>query len=282
MSFEATEVVQGTCSAYRGGSGVNFMFLLLLIVGIIISYLPQYQRINQKRTSEGLSTSYLLLGSCSSIFTFTNIFLISTNARKCCFSGKLSLFDCMSSLVNLVQIGTQSACALLILVLLVLLTRHSVRQDKEEYSRIIGVSHIVIIHAVISTIEVIVGLSSKPSLSVGIASFNGLCSALLTMMKYVPQIYTTYKLKHTGTLSLHMMYIQTPGGVLFAMTIMMTKGSHWSSWISYLIACTLQGVLLSLGVYYEHFRNDGVTAELLERREIDRLVDDNRGQDDVI
>ncbi|KAI3404661.2 hypothetical protein KGF56_002557 [Candida oxycetoniae] len=79
-----------------------------------------------------------------------------------------------------------------------------------------------------------------------IANVNGLLSAALTIVKYVPQINTTYHLKHPGTLSIGMMCIQTPGGFVFAATLMFTKGSHWSSYVSYLVAAILQGTLLTL------------------------------------
>ena len=74
-----------------------------------------------------------------------------------------------------------------------------------------------------------------------------------------------------------MMCIQTPGGVLFTITLMLTKGSHWSSWISYMVAAILQGTLLGLCFYYEYYKNHGLTAELGERRAIDRIVDENVG-----
>lgn len=95
------------------------------------------------------------------------------------------------------------------------------------------------------------------------------------MMKYVPQITTTYRLKHPGTLSIGMMCIQTPGGFIFTMTLFFTKGSHWSSWVSYLVAALLQGTLLLLCIYYEYIRNEGITSEILERREIDRNIIQN-------
>lgn len=263
------------CSVFEGASTINFVFLLLITVGIIISYLPQYRRIYIKRTSEGLSTNFLLLGSSSSIFTVTNIILVSSRARHCCYVGALSFFDCVNSQLNLFQIGTQCTCAILILVFVLMLTRYSIKQDKEEYVRIVKVGKLVGLHAVVSMIQIAIGFIGRPKVLTTIANINGLLSALLTMMKYVPQIHTTYKLKHPGTLSIGMMCIQTPGGFVFTMTLFFTKGSHWSSWVSYCVAAVLQGTLLGLCIYYEYFRNDGVTAELLERQEVERYVHEN-------
>ena len=46
------------------------------------------------------------------------------------------------------------------------------------------------------------------------AGFLGVTSAALAVIQYAPQIYTTWKLKLVGALSIPMMCIQTPGAVL--------------------------------------------------------------------
>lgn len=265
------------CSVYEGASTANFVFLVLITIGIFVSYLPQYHRIYVKRTSEGLSRNFLLLGSCSSLFTLTNIILVSSRARQCCYSGKLSPFNCVNAQLNMIQIGVQCVSAILILVFVLVLTRSSVKQDKVEYSKIVQVGKYVALHATVSLFQIVFAFLGSSKVLYGIANINGLLSTLLTIVKYVPQIHTTYKLKHPGTLSIGMMCIQTPGGVLFTITLMLTKGSHWSSWISYMVAAILQGTLLGLCFYYEYYKNHGLTAELGERRAIDRIVDENVG-----
>lgn len=267
------------CSKYEGASTINFVFSILITLGIIISYIPQYRRIWLKRTSEGLSATFLLLGSLLSIFTFTNILLISSKARECCYLGALSPFNCFNSQLNLIQIGVQCICAILILVFVLIWTNHSVKQDREEYARIVRVGNIVWAHALVSLVEVIVGLYTKKRWLYAIANTNGLLSTALTVVKYVPQIWTTYHLKHPGTLSVGMMCIQTPGGFVFAATLYFTKGSHWSSWISYFVAALLQGTLLVLCLYYDYFRNSGVLAQLAERAQIERIVSENERED---
>lgn len=266
------EVDEEICSRYEGASVTNFVFLVMITVGIFVSYLPQYHRIYVKRTSEGLSTNFLLLGSCSSIFTATNIILISSTARSCCRGGYLTAFNCLNSQLNLIQISLQSVCAIMILVLVLILTQNSIKQDPHEYAKNFRVGKFVLAHGVISLIEIIVGFSTNDRILVSIANVNGLMSTLLIFIKYVPQIHTTYKLKHPGTLSVGMMCIQTPGGAIFTATLFFTKGSHWSSWISYVFGVLLQGTLLSMCLYYEYFKGGAKEAE---RREVERIVEEN-------
>lgn len=271
-----------TCIRYEGASTANFIFLVLITIGIFISYVPQYHRIYVKKTSEGLSTNFLLLGSCSSIFTLTNIVLISSTARTCCRRGLLTPFNCINSQLNLIQIGLQCICAIMILVLVLLLTRNSIKQDKVEYKANVKVGQFVLLHGIASIIQIMVGFLTNDGILVTIANINGLLSTLLTIIKYVPQIITTYHLKHPGTLSIGMMCIQTPGGAIFAITLYFTKGSHWSSYISYFVAFILQGILLTMCFYYEYFKGDGVQAEIAERRHMENIISDNMREESPV
>lgn len=84
------------------------------------------------------------------------------------------------------------------------------------------------------------------------APILGMMGAALAAVQYIPQIWTTYHLKHVGSLSIPMMCIQTPGGFLFAASLMARLGwGGWSSWGIFLLTATMQGILLALAIYYE-------------------------------
>jgi uncharacterized protein with PQ loop repeat len=84
------------------------------------------------------------------------------------------------------------------------------------------------------------------------ANILGVMAALLAAVQYIPQIWTTYHLKHVGSLSIPMMCIQTPGGFVFAGSLFARLGwAGWSSWGIFVLTATMQGVLLSLAIYYE-------------------------------
>jgi uncharacterized protein with PQ loop repeat len=84
------------------------------------------------------------------------------------------------------------------------------------------------------------------------ANVLGVMAALLAAVQYIPQIWTTYHLKHVGSLSIPMMCIQTPGGYVFAGSLFARLGwAGWSSWGIFVLTATMQGVLLSLAIYYE-------------------------------
>jgi len=61
------------------------------------------------------------------------------------------------------------------------------------------------------------------------ARFLGLSSAFLASVQYAPQLIHTYRSKLVGALSIPMMCIQTPGGVLMVLSIALRPGANWTS-----------------------------------------------------
>jgi len=76
------------------------------------------------------------------------------------------------------------------------------------------------------------------------ATFLGVSSAVLAALQYAPQIAHTYRRKLVGALSIPMMLIQTPGGFIMVISIMIRPGTNWTSWIMFLVAAIMQGILL--------------------------------------
>lgn len=84
------------------------------------------------------------------------------------------------------------------------------------------------------------------------ANVLGVMAALLAAVQYIPQMWTTYHLKHIGSLSIPMMCMQTPGGFVFAGSLFARLGwAGWSSWGIFVLTATMQGLLLSMAIYYE-------------------------------
>ncbi|KEZ41401.1 hypothetical protein SAPIO_CDS7526 [Scedosporium apiospermum] len=87
------------------------------------------------------------------------------------------------------------------------------------------------------------------------ANFLGMMASALAAVQYLPQIRTTYTLKHVGSLSIPMMCIQTPGGIVFAASLFTRLGwEGWSTWSIYILTAIMQGIVLVMGVYYEYNR----------------------------
>ena len=95
---------------------------------------------------------------------------------------------------------------------------------------------------------------------------RGIMAAALAAVQYLPQIWTTYHLKHVGSLSIPMMCIQTPGGFVFAGSLFARLGwGGWSSWGIFVLTAIMQGILLTLGIYYEIQNREAERAESAAR-----------------
>jgi hypothetical protein len=97
----------------------------------------------------------------------------------------------------------------------------------------------------------------QPSALHAWANFLGILAATLASIQYFPQIYTTYRLRCVGSLSIPMMCIQTPGSLVWAASLAAREGAKgWSVWGVLLVTASLQGTLLVMAIYFEYFGPD--------------------------
>jgi hypothetical protein len=81
------------------------------------------------------------------------------------------------------------------------------------------------------------------------ANFLGLSATVLAAIQYVPQIIMTWRLQETGSLSVPMMCIQTPGSFVFAASLAVRLGPQgWSAWGLFIFTGILQGFLLGMSL----------------------------------
>lgn len=83
------------------------------------------------------------------------------------------------------------------------------------------------------------------------ANFLGLLATTLAAIQYIPQILMTYRLQETGSLSIPMMCIQTPGSFVFAASLAVRLGpGGWSAWGLFIFTGCLQGCLLAMSLWF--------------------------------
>ncbi|KAG7884859.1 hypothetical protein KL938_001116 [Ogataea parapolymorpha] len=240
-----------SCAIYQNPSGFGFLIGSLLALGIYVSYIPQHLKIVNRRTSEGLSPLFLLLGSTSGFSSLVNLLLVSSPARKCCLTD-LNKFQCIYSQLGLIQVAAQAVGYSLILILCAYLTRPPIDVPGSNEEKIGRAYRWFLIYVVLNAALAIYFLFFNADFNetMAFANFSGILSTILATAQYLPQIHTTYTLKHAGTLSMHMMLLQTPGGYLWSFTLFMQPGSSWSSWLPYFTAANLQLLLLIMCLYY--------------------------------
>ena len=102
-----------------------------------------------------------------------------------------------------------------------------------------------------------------PPLAYSWARFLGVSAAILASVQYAPQLLHTYRSKLVGALSIPMMCIQTPGGVLMVLSIALRPGTNWTSTYSALSSSKNVGrlTLCRLDNVRSRMRDAGLVAD---------------------
>lgn len=237
------------CERFQSPSILNLVVSIGLALGIVVSYVPQHVRIVRRRSSEGISPWFLLLGTASGICAVCNILLLGKPVYSCC--RVVSGGECFAASLGIAQITLQASMAALIVVLALIFARKPPYQTPEEYAKIVLVGEMSLLALLCSAIPAFYVYYYHPQHVNSVANLFGLAGAALAVLQYFPQIYTTATLQHAGSLSIPMMCLQTPGGFVWAASLAQREGTTWSSWLPYFTAATLQGIVLVMAVYFE-------------------------------
>ncbi|KAF4126503.1 CTNS protein [Geosmithia morbida] len=275
--LEAASVPGSSCSALETPSYLELTVSIVLLLGIMISYLPQHYRIISRGTSEGISPYFVLLGTTSATAGFANILTVgpSRTAIGCC--KELESFQCAVGLLGVVQLGAQWLCYSLILILFLIFFRgkdpedslHEFQAETSGWRTAVTVGLVCIFHGLVVVSLTALFYLAWPRRLDSWANILGVMGALLAAVQYLPQIWTTYHLKHVGSLSIPMMFIQTPGGLVFAASLYARLGVEgWSTWLIYLLASAMQGTVLAMAIYYE-IQNRNQRAQANGHSEVD-------------
>ncbi|KAI5196339.1 hypothetical protein E4T38_08574 [Aureobasidium subglaciale] len=263
--------------------GVLEVFSCQLVLGILISYIPQHVKIIRHGTSAGLSPWWVLLGTISSIAALANILVLPSSQHDMACCREISGKACGAALLGVVQIGVQWVCFMTIMVLfLVFFPRDAFANPPPEHlppdtprkrdAVIVGVTSFISLLTVglISTLF----LYHLPSHLLSWANFLGILAAVLSSIQYIPQLYTTWKAKQVLSLSIASMLIQVPGAFVFAFSLWLRVGwEGWSTWFVYCVTGVLQGALLVMAIIYDRKEKSGGAVEQGESNERDPLLE---------
>jgi uncharacterized protein with PQ loop repeat len=258
----------------QGSSATLTAVSSFIVVGILVSYLPQHYKIISKRSSRGLSPLFVLLGTVSGTASIANILTLpeSTRDMGCC--KEIGGFPCAAALLGIVQIGVQWSCfffmyvkfgstisrsrpnANSMMLFLIFFPRDSEDAEEQDTSLPTWKEAIIVLAGslaffVFAFIGSIIFVYPAHAHVRGWANFLGLLGTALAAIQYIPQIRTTWKLQETGSLSVPMMCIQTPGSFVFAASLAVRLGpAGWSAWGLFILTGLLQGCLLVMSLRF--------------------------------
>ncbi|KAF2268751.1 PQ loop repeat protein-like protein [Lojkania enalia] len=250
------EPIPDRCRELSHPDIVNFSVSVFIVLGILVSYLPQHYKIISRRSSAGLSPLFVLLGTVSGTASIANILTLpeSTRDMGCC--KEIGRFPCAAALLGITQIGVQWTCFFFIMLLfLIFFPRNSPEADINErlptWKEAILVLSLSLTFFIFAFLGSVIFVYALPGHIRGWANFLGLLGTLLAAIQYLPQIYMTWKLQEVGSLSVPMMCIQTPGSFVFASSLAVRLGpGGWSAWGLFILTGCLQGILLGMSLSF--------------------------------
>jgi uncharacterized protein with PQ loop repeat len=239
--------------------GIGWLVIGLLIgLGAIISVVPQIALIISQRSSFGLNSVTLFITSFGQFILLLNIVCL----RSADFVG-LSQYPFSETIGRLMTFINQ-ACLWLGTLPIVFLNcvffdrvpraarpLETVRAD-QYFNRVFTLvlpGLALFLAAAFAVGIVLYGIGSLYVVNMG--KFFGTVAGLTCIAQYLPQVITTCKLKSSGSLSLILLSIQAPGGLLNSMFMAIGQGENWTTYISILATAIQQFFLLGLCLFFK-------------------------------
>lgn len=116
MDYHSWGLVQPSPKTCHFQHDPTTMYLsIFILIGLLISYLPQHYRIISSKSSHGISPWFLLLGSISSASSLINVVTLQWGVVRCC--RFISPGMCAESMLGVMQVFLQWACFNVVLIL---------------------------------------------------------------------------------------------------------------------------------------------------------------------
>ena len=232
-------------SAYtcQGQPAFSYVLGIILCVGGMLSYFPQYYTLVKTKQHRGISELSLLLLNIGSACLAANSFILNWWKFDC--YNHCGFWLCSANLLSMLQItvGWIMVCPLYLIFI-----RYKIKNSERRLIYDIGYVSIYILFVLIM---VIVGLAEK--LSAGdsrtffiiSAKVLGIVSAICSCIVWLPQIIKLIRTGKQGNLSLLMFIMQTPGNAIIII-FQILYHQNWTTWFSYVITLVEQGTIVSI------------------------------------
>jgi len=237
----------------------NVAIASFLIAGITISYIPQYVSIIRTKSSEGLNFVTLGLAMASSLLLAINSGILKWPKARCCWETPLTAGQCLENNLATLQIFSGSLALTILYILYLLyfentptnLHTHSdrVRMYRQSLALFCAIWILCIFFSTLGGILYYnVGVNGEHIWT--FARVLGGVSGVITIVTWTPQIYTTWKLRDSGALSVLMLLLQFPGSLLIIFFQGVLEKASITTWGPYLLGAIQQLVLIIMCIVF--------------------------------
>jgi uncharacterized protein with PQ loop repeat len=233
---------------------------VLLILGSIISYVPQYYKIIKNENVIGISHWSQGLNNISAFSAFFGAFMLDYETIENCYTDD----NCASDMIPFIQLLFVWLCPLINYIIFIKYYSTpphvkssccNIRDKYVVYGFFGFYIFIFLICCLMTSIVLIANWKNWKHHAIFFGKTLNILSSLITAFVWTPQIYKTYKEKHIGSLSLLSLGIQAPGSFMIFIFQVVLSGSSWYIGFPYLITSLFQLTIFILGFGYERKKN---------------------------
>ena len=219
---------------------------ILLCLGGMISYFPQYYALIKSKQHKGISELSLFILNVGSACLAYNAFVLNWYRFKC--YDECSFWICSANLLSMFQIAVGW---LMVFPLYLIFLRFKIKNSERRiiYDLIYIFSYVLFV-----LIMVILGLTEKYEennyfFTISAWVLGGIISPICSSVVWIPQIIKLIRTKNQGNLSLGMFLMQTPGN---AVTILFQILYHQNitTWGTYVICLVEQSIIVVILLFF--------------------------------
>jgi uncharacterized protein with PQ loop repeat len=230
-----------------------------IVVGTWASILPQYHLIIQNRSNFGIDSIAFFAMVFGQFILVANVVCLRTTD----FMGWIQypFLHVVSRSLTFINLASNwlsyLPCTFLGLIFFdrVSRDRRSEQKIKKEW---LITRLVTILGPLISALAMVIymGMGALRGFESGhvvlLGKVYGAIAAILWSAQYLPQMWTTCKLRDPGNLSMCVLAIQAPGSMINAVFMAIGQSDDWTTWLSSFLLSIEQFVLLGMCIFFRY------------------------------
>lgn len=224
---------------------------ILLCIGGILSYLPQYYALVKSKQAKGISELSLFILNIGSACLAVNSVILNWSKFYCHSPSeqKCPGWVCGADLLPTVQIVIGW---IMVFLLHLIFVRYKIKNS--DRAMIYDLSYLLVLFLFFIIVG-IVGMTEKIQgaqyfFTVSAWVLGGIVSPICSCLVWIPQIIKLIRTKDSGNLSLLMFILQTPGSVVVIVFQVLYHQSI-TTWGTYVICLIEQGIIVVILIIYK-------------------------------
>jgi len=227
---------------------------IILSLGSIISFLPQYYKIIKHGNVDGISHWSQGLNNISAFCAFFGAFMLDYQIFRDCSSNP----TCGRDLMPFIQLFFVWICPLVNYIIFIKYFNKNYISFSgkriQEHHKVWGFFAFYVIVFLfcftMTTIVLVANWESWEEHGILFGRILSILSTVITSFVWIPQIANTWKTKEVGSLSLLSLGIQSIGSFIIFIYQVEISNASWYIGIPYLVSSSFQAFLLVLGLIF--------------------------------